>query len=71
MYDFHYNYIKRKYGKRVKLFFTEIEAKDVYADFWKNKDRFDNSDYNKELTKRLLVNSKMKPVEFLSKSSLD
>ena len=47
MYDFHYNYIKRKYGKRVKLFFTEIEAKDVYADFWKNKDRFDNSDYNR------------------------
>ena len=24
----------------------EIEAEDVYADFWKHKDMFDNSDYN-------------------------
>ena len=55
MYDFHYNYIKRKYGDKAKLLFTdtdsltyEIETKDVYADFWSDKDRFDNSDYNKE-----------------------
>ena len=26
----------------------EIETKDAYADFWSDKDRFDNSDYNKE-----------------------
>ena len=26
----------------------EIEAKDVYKDFWKDKDRFDNSDYSKD-----------------------
>ena len=52
MYDFHYNYIKEKYGEKAKLLFTdtdsltyEIEAKDVYKDFWKDKDRFDNSDY--------------------------
>ena len=52
MYDFHYNYIKQKYGDKAKLLFTdtdsltyEIEAKDVYADFWSDKDRFDNSDY--------------------------
>ena len=52
MYDFHYNYIKEKYGNKAKLLFTdtdsltyEIEAKDVYQDFWNNKDRFDNSDY--------------------------
>ena len=38
MYDFHYNYIKEKYGDRAKLFFTdtdsltyEIEAEDVYV----------------------------------------
>ena len=39
MYDFHYNYIKKKYGDRAKLLFTdtdnltyEIEAEDVYKD---------------------------------------
>ena len=52
MYDFHYNYIKNKYGDKAKLLFTdtdsltyEIETKDVYKDFWNDKDRFDNSDY--------------------------
>ena len=52
MYDFHYNYIKKKYGDQGKLLFTdtdsltyEIEAEDVYQDFWNDKDKFDNSDY--------------------------
>ena len=52
MYDFHYNYIKHKYGDKAKLLFTdtdsltyEIEAEDVYQDFWNDKDKFDNSDY--------------------------
>ena len=52
MYDFHYNYIKNKYGDRAKLLFTdmdsltyEIEAEDVYQDFCYDKDKFDNSDY--------------------------
>ena len=52
MYDFHYNYIKKKYGDKAKLLFTdtdsltyEIEAEDVYKDFWNDKDKFDNSDY--------------------------
>ena len=41
MYDFHYDYIKEKYGSRAKLLLTdtdsltyEIQAKDVYEDFW-------------------------------------
>ena len=52
MYDFHYNYIKSKYGDKARLLFTdtdslmyEIEADDVYQDFWKDKNLFDNSDY--------------------------
>ena len=55
MYDFHYNYIKQKYDNKAKLLFTdtdsltyEIQTDDVYADFWSDKDKFDNSDYNKE-----------------------
>ena len=52
MYDFHYNYIKEKYGRKAKLLFTdtdsltyEIEAEDLYRDFWNDKNRFDSSDY--------------------------
>ena len=52
MYDFHYNYIKQKYGNKAKLLFTdtdsltyEIETKDAYKDFFKDKSKFENSDY--------------------------
>ena len=52
MYDFRYNYIKNKYSDRAKLLFTdkdsltyEIEAEDVYQDFWYDKDKLDYSDY--------------------------
>ena len=52
MYEFHYNYIKKKYGNKVKLLFTdtdsltyEIEADDVYQDFSNDKIKFDSSDY--------------------------
>ena len=52
MYDFHYNYIKKKYNDRAKLLFTdtdsltyEIKTVDAYKDFWTDKDMFDNSDY--------------------------
>ena len=52
MYDFHYNYIKKRYGDRAKLLFTdtdlltyEIGTEDVYKDFWYDRERFDNSDY--------------------------
>lgn len=49
---FHYKYIKKNYGEKAMLLFTdtdsltyEIEANDVYRDFWIDKDKFDNSDY--------------------------
>ena len=52
MYDFHYNYIKDKYGDKAKLLFTdtdslmyEIQTDDVYKDLFVDKDKFDNSDY--------------------------
>ena len=53
MYEFHYNYIKEKYGDKAKLLFTdtdslmyEIETEDFYKDISGDvKDRFDTSDY--------------------------
>ena len=53
MYEFHYNYIKPKYGNKAKLLFTdtdslmyEIKTEDFYKDIIKDvKNRFDTSDY--------------------------
>jgi hypothetical protein len=58
MYDFHYNTIKKEYGNRSKLLFTdtdslmyELKTKDVYEDFKEIGERldcWDNSDYPKD-----------------------
>ena len=53
MYDFHYNYIKQKYGDKAKLLLTdtdslmyEIQTEDFYKDInGYVKDRFDTSGY--------------------------
>ena len=52
MYDFHYNYIKKKYKDKAKLLFTDtdslmyvIETEDVYDDTGNDVERFDTSDY--------------------------
>ena len=53
MFDFHYNYIKSKYGDKAKLLFSdtdslmcEIQTGDFYKDISGDvKDRFDTSDY--------------------------
>ena len=53
MYDFHYNYIKPKYGDKAKLLLSDTDSflyeiitedfyKDISGDVW---DRFDTSDY--------------------------
>ena len=66
MYDFHHNYIKKKYNDRAKLLFTdtdsltyEIEAEDIYKDFWNNKDMFNNSDYPESSPYYCNVNKKI------------
>ena len=53
MFDFHYNYIRKKYGDKAELLFTDtdslmylIKTQDVYKDFSKDvKRKFDTSDY--------------------------
>ena len=53
MFNFHYTYIKEKYGKKAELLFTdtdslmyEIKTKDFYLDICSDvRDRFDTSDY--------------------------
>ena len=77
MYDFRYKYIKKKYGDKAKLLFTdtdslayEIEAEDIYKDFRNDKELFDNSDYPdsspffNKTNKKIIGNSKMKPLVF-------
>ena len=54
MFDFHYNYIKKKYHKKAELLFTdtdslmyEIKTKDFYKDISPDiLTKFDTSDYN-------------------------
>ena len=56
MYDFHYNYIKKKYDKNAKLLFTdtdslmyEIKTEDFYKDISADVEKmFDTSNYPKE-----------------------
>ena len=52
MYDFHYGYIKKKYGSDAELCFTDtdsllydIKCKDIYKDMQEDNDMFDFSDY--------------------------
>ena len=55
MYDFHYNYIKKRYNNKAKLLFTgtdslcyEMETQDIYEELWQDTNLFDNSDYLKD-----------------------
>ncbi len=54
MYEFHYEYIKPKYGDKAELLFTDtdslmylIHTENVYEDFWKDRHRFDFSGFPK------------------------
>ena len=53
MYEFHYGYIKNKYGNNSRLLFTdtdssvhEIKTEDIYEDLSKDEEMFDFSNYS-------------------------
>ena len=56
MYEFHFDYMKKKYpGEKSKLIFTDtasltyvIVTEDIYNDMFSNKEFFDFSDYDKD-----------------------
>ena len=55
LYEFHYYFIKNKYGNNSRLLFIEtdslmyeIKTEDVYEDFSKDKEMFDFSNYSAE-----------------------
>jgi hypothetical protein len=69
MYDFHYGFIKNKYGNKAKLLFTdtdslcyEIETKDVYQDMYNNKEMFDLSDITSDRFKQYYDGSNKKVI---------
>ena len=65
MYEFHYNYMKPKYGDKAILLFTDtdslcylIKTEDFYLDIADDvKDKFDTSDYPKDHPSALPVAS--------------
>ncbi|OWF50010.1 hypothetical protein KP79_PYT25700 [Mizuhopecten yessoensis] len=66
MYDFHYNYIKRKFGSSARLLFTDtdslaytIQTDDFYKHMLEDSDLFDTSEYTKDSP---LYNTKNKKV---------
>ena len=70
MYDFHYNYIRSKYGEKAKLLFTdtdslayEVETKDFYKDIASDVvDKFDTSNFPKDHPSRIYTNANKKVV---------
>ena len=55
MFDFYYNYIKKNYGSRAKLLFTdtdslclEVKTEDIYADMASDAHLFDFSEYPRD-----------------------
>ena len=84
MYEFHYDYIKNKYGNNLSLLFTdtysltyEINTEDVYEDFINDKDMFDLINYSAMLkhyddSNKLVVSKRnMKQIVSLLKNLLD
>ena len=70
MYEFHYNYIKNKYGEKAKLLFTdtdslmyEISTDDFYKDIAPDVQRlFDTSNYPKDHPSKIPVGMNKKVI---------
>ena len=68
MYEFHYDYMRPRYGIKVKLcymdtdsFVYEIETEDFYRDIAKDVEkRFDTSGYSKDDNRPLLIGKNRK-----------
>ena len=66
MYDFFYNHLKKQYGEKCELLYTDtdslllkIETEDVYKDIKANENFYDTSDYPKEHPLHSKVNKKV------------
>ena len=66
MYDFFYNHLKKQYGEKCELLYTDtdsllltIETEDVYKDIKANENFYDTSDYPKEHPLHSTVNKKV------------
>ena len=78
MYEFHYDYMRPKYGSKVKLchmdtdsFVYEIKTEDFYRDIAKDVEkRFDTSGYLKEENRPLPIGKNKKAINLL-KDELD
>jgi hypothetical protein len=63
MFDFHYNVMKRKYGSRLQLLFTdtdsltyEVQTANIYADMHAMREHFDLSEYAADSPYRSMEN---------------
>ena len=78
MYEFHYDYMRPRYGIKVKLcymdtdsFVYEIETEDFYRDIAKDVEKmFDTSGYSKDENRALAIRKKIKKVIGLMKDEL-
>ena len=66
MYRFHYNVIKKRYGDKAILLFTDTDSlcyliltDDIYQDMLDNIDEFDTSDYKEDHFLHSLMNKKV------------
>ena len=77
MYEFHYDYMKQKYGSKARLcymdtdsFVYEIETEDFYKDIAEDVEtRFDTSGYSKEDNQPLHIGNNKKVIRLMKEES--
>ena len=73
MYEFHYDYMRQRYGSQVKLYYMdtdsfvyEIEAEDFYRDIANDmEERFDMSGYSKDDNRPLPIGKSEKEIDLM------